>query len=166
VVKWADQAKADLKAIHDYIARDSTHYAKKVTQELVEKTDALAEVPRLGRVAGARRRQRPRDPRLLIPHPQRDQGRRRYRRHAMNAQAEKTLLEKLKTLPPARLAEVEDFVDFLKAREERTRDEAARRLGEAFEKLDALNTPPMTSEEVQAEIDAARAERRARADRR
>jgi hypothetical protein len=84
----------------------------------------------------------------------------------MNAQAEKTLLEKLKTLPPARLAEVEDFVDFLKGREERTRDEAARRLGEAFEKLDALNAPPLTSEEVQAEIDAARAERRARADRR
>jgi hypothetical protein len=84
----------------------------------------------------------------------------------MNAQAEKTLLEKLKRLPPARLAEVEDFVDFLKDREERTRDEAAQRLGEAFEKLDALSAPPMTSEEVQAEIDAARAERRARADRR
>ena len=45
----------------------------------------------------------------------------------MNAQAEKTLLEKLKSLPPARLAEVEDFVDFLKAREERTRDEASHR---------------------------------------
>jgi len=83
----------------------------------------------------------------------------------MNAQTE-NLLEKLKSLPPARLAEVEDFVDFLKTREERTRDEAARRLGEAFEKLDALNAPPLTSEEVQAEIDAARAERRARADRR
>jgi hypothetical protein len=84
----------------------------------------------------------------------------------MNTQPEKTLLEKLKTLPPTRLAEVEDFVDFLKAREERTRDEAAQRLGEAFAKLDALNVPPLTSEEVQAEIDAARAERRARADRR
>ncbi|MCC5793474.1 MAG: hypothetical protein JJT85_01910 [Chromatiales bacterium] len=84
----------------------------------------------------------------------------------MNAQAEKTLLEKLKRLPPARLAEVEDFVDFLSAREERTRDDAVRRLGEAFEKLDALNEPPMTSQEVQAEINAARAERRARADRR
>jgi hypothetical protein len=84
----------------------------------------------------------------------------------MNAEPGKTLLEKLKTLPPARLAEVEDFVDFLKTRDERLRDEASRRLGEAFAKLDALNTPPMTSEEVQAEIDAARAERRARADRR
>jgi hypothetical protein len=83
----------------------------------------------------------------------------------MNAQAE-SLFEKLKSLTPARLAEVEDFVDFLKAREERSRDEAAQCLGEAFKKLDALGAPPMTSEEVQAEINAARAERRARADRR
>lgn len=84
----------------------------------------------------------------------------------MNAQTEQTLLEKLKALPPERRAEVEDFVDFLKAREERVRDEAARRLGQAFAKLDTLNLPPLTTEEVEAEIDAARAERRARADRR
>jgi len=50
VVRWSDQARADLKAIHDYIARDSTHYAKKVSRELVDKADALAELPRLGRV--------------------------------------------------------------------------------------------------------------------
>lgn len=75
----------------------------------------------------------------------------------MNAQSEEALLEKLKALPPARRAEVEDFVDFLKAREEGTRDEAAKRLGEAFRTLDALNPPPLTSEEVQAEVDAARA---------
>lgn len=84
----------------------------------------------------------------------------------MNTQAENTLIEKLRTLSPVRLAEVEDFVDFLRGREERLRDEAARRLGEAFEKLDALDAPAMTSEEVQAEIDAARAERRAGAHRR
>jgi hypothetical protein len=85
----------------------------------------------------------------------------------MNSQAEKALLEKLRALPPARRAEVEDFVDFLKAREDRARDQAADRLGEAFKKLDALEAPPLTAEEVQAEIDAARAERRARrADRR
>lgn len=84
----------------------------------------------------------------------------------MNPQTERSLLEKLRTLPPARLAEVETFIDFLKSREEHSRDEAARRLGEAFAKLDALSGAPLTSEEVQAEIDAARAERRARADRR
>ena len=85
----------------------------------------------------------------------------------MNAQAVEALIEKLKSLPPEQRAEVEDFVDFLKARKERARDAAAQRLGEAFAKLDALNLPPLTPEEVQAEIDAVRAERRSRhADRR
>lgn len=72
---------------------------------------------------------------------------------------DQALFDKLKTLPPQQRAEVEDFVDFLKTRTERARDQAAQRLGEAFKKLDALNLPPMTAEEVQAEIDAARRER-------
>lgn len=85
----------------------------------------------------------------------------------MNVRIDPTLIEKLSSLPPQQRAEVEDFVDFLKARQERVRNEAAQRLGEAFAKLDALNLPPLTPEEVQAEIDAARAERRSRhADRR
>jgi hypothetical protein len=78
----------------------------------------------------------------------------------MSARRDDLLIEKLKSLPPEQRAEVEDFIDFLKVRRERARDEAARRLGEAFTKLDALNLPPMTPEEVQAEIDAARATRR------
>lgn len=44
---------------------------------------------------------------------------------------------------------------------EQLRAEASERLGEAMAKLDALNLPPMTTEEVQAEIKAYRAERRA-----
>ena len=85
----------------------------------------------------------------------------------MNARRDEVLLEKLKALPPQQRSQVEDFVDFLKARTEQERDAAAARLGEAFAKLDALNRPPLTAEEVQAEIDAVRAERRARhADRR
>lgn len=77
------------------------------------------------------------------------------------------LFEKLKALPPQRLAEVEDFVDFLKVREGQSRAEASQRLGQAMAKLDALNLPPMSAEEVQAEIKAARAARRApHADRR
>jgi Protein of unknown function (DUF2281) len=35
----------------------------------------------------------------------------------MNAHAEQFLIEKLKTLPPERRAEVEDFIDFLQHRE-------------------------------------------------
>jgi hypothetical protein len=80
----------------------------------------------------------------------------------MNAQATEALIEKLKSLPHEQRAEVEDFIDFLKARKERTRDAAAQRLGEAFKRLDALNQPLLTPEEVQVEIDAARAERRSR----
>ena len=34
----------------------------------------------------------------------------------MNNQSEQSILEKLKGLPPERVAEVEDFVDFLRAR--------------------------------------------------
>ena len=79
---------------------------------------------------------------------------------------DQVLIEKVRTLPPQQRAEVEDFVDFLKNRQERDRTEAAMRLGEAFKKLDALNLPPMSEEEVQAEIDAARAERTRHADRR
>ncbi|MBI4205645.1 MAG: hypothetical protein HY527_11520 [Betaproteobacteria bacterium] len=66
------------------------------------------------------------------------------------------------SLPPERMAEVEDFVDFLRAREEEARDAAAARLGEAMRKLAALDFPPMSEDEVQAEVDAARRERRER----
>jgi len=70
-----------------------------------------------------------------------------------------TLLEKLQKLPPQRLAEVEDFVEFLTAREERAA--AAQRLTRAFAKLDALNLPPLSEQEVDDEVQAARRERRA-----
>jgi Protein of unknown function (DUF2281) len=39
----------------------------------------------------------------------------------MNARNDQELIEKLKTLPPQRRAEVEDFVDFLKSREDEQR---------------------------------------------
>lgn len=78
----------------------------------------------------------------------------------------RTLIDKLQSLPSDRQAEVQDFVEFLQKRDTEERSEAARRLGEAFKRLDALDEPPMSSEEIQIEIDAARAERRARADRR
>ncbi|MBV8143771.1 MAG: type II toxin-antitoxin system RelE/ParE family toxin [Gammaproteobacteria bacterium] len=41
--------RADLKAIHDYIARDSRQNAKRVAHEIRSKADALAEPPRVGR---------------------------------------------------------------------------------------------------------------------
>jgi len=50
VVTWSDHAKADLRHIHDFIAVDSRHYAKTVTQEIVDKTLRLLELPRIGKV--------------------------------------------------------------------------------------------------------------------
>ena len=50
MVIWSQPAKADLRAIHDYIATDSSYYAKKLTQDIVAKTDVLDELPRIGKV--------------------------------------------------------------------------------------------------------------------
>lgn len=50
MVIWSDPAKADLRAIHDSIAHDSTYYAKKVAENIVAKTDGLDELPRIGKV--------------------------------------------------------------------------------------------------------------------
>lgn len=67
------------------------------------------------------------------------------------------LIQKLQSLPPQRLAEVEDFVEFLAVREMRT--SAGARLGESLAKLDALNLPSLSDDEINAEIQAARQER-------
>ena len=69
------------------------------------------------------------------------------------------LIERLKKLPPARVAEVVDFVEFLSQREERAA--AAQRLTEGLARLDALNLPPLSEDEVEAEIQASRQARRA-----
>ena len=50
MVIWSEPAKADLKHIHDYIAEDSKHYAKKVVQEIRAKTDTLETLPRTGKM--------------------------------------------------------------------------------------------------------------------
>lgn len=68
----------------------------------------------------------------------------------------KALIEKIQQLPPQRLAQVEDFVDFLRAREERA---AGARLGDSLAKLDGLKMPPYFDDEIAAEIQAARAQR-------
>lgn len=73
---------------------------------------------------------------------------------------ETTLIEKLQKLPPQRLAEVGDFVEFLAIREERAA--AGARLGESLARLDALNLPPLSDEDIAAEIRAARQDRTAR----
>lgn len=50
MVKWTTPAKHDLKQIHDYIARDSKFYAKKVSLAIVEKSEKLTAFPEIGRI--------------------------------------------------------------------------------------------------------------------
>ncbi|MEK8021946.1 MAG: type II toxin-antitoxin system RelE/ParE family toxin [Candidatus Parabeggiatoa sp.] len=50
MVKWTKPARQDMKQIHDYIARDSKYYAKKVIQEIVDKSQRLNDFPKMGRV--------------------------------------------------------------------------------------------------------------------
>jgi toxin ParE1/3/4 len=50
MVKWSVPARNDLKQIHDYIAKDSKYYARKVIQEIVAKTETLIELPEIGRI--------------------------------------------------------------------------------------------------------------------
>ena len=49
MVIWTHRARADLKAIHDYIAKDSRQNAKRVANEIRRNADALAEPPHIGR---------------------------------------------------------------------------------------------------------------------
>ncbi|MSQ69830.1 MAG: DUF2281 domain-containing protein [Betaproteobacteria bacterium] len=76
------------------------------------------------------------------------------------AAIEAALIEKMQRLPPQRLEEVRDFVEFLAAREERAA--AGARLGESLAKLDALGLPPLSDDEIEAEIKAARQDHAAR----
>lgn len=47
--RWSQRARADLKAIHDYIAKDSPLTAKRVVRDIVTRVSALAQTPRIGR---------------------------------------------------------------------------------------------------------------------
>ncbi|OYT90699.1 MAG: hypothetical protein CFE43_17075 [Burkholderiales bacterium PBB3] len=72
---------------------------------------------------------------------------------------ESRLMQRLKVLPPERVAEVVDFVEFLASRVQR--DAAAQRLTDSMARLDALGLPPISDEEIDEEIQAARNERHA-----
>ena len=77
----------------------------------------------------------------------------------MSASADAELIEKLSALPPEQRAEVEDFVDFLATRGKK--QAALERLLAIAPALEAAGVVPLTEEEIDAEIKAARAERRA-----
>lgn len=78
----------------------------------------------------------------------------------MAAPAEEALLTKIRTLTPHQMAEVEDFVEFLAAKSRK--NAALDRLLALAPALEAAGLPPMSDEEIAAEVHAARAERRTR----
>jgi len=49
VLRWSHRARADLKAIHDYIAKDSPTSAKDVVRDILARTATLPDTPRVGR---------------------------------------------------------------------------------------------------------------------
>jgi toxin ParE1/3/4 len=49
VVRWSARARADLKAIHDHIAKDSPLNAKAMVKEIHERAATLPATPRMGR---------------------------------------------------------------------------------------------------------------------
>ncbi|MGB7991729.1 MAG: DUF2281 domain-containing protein [Candidatus Methylophosphatis roskildensis] len=73
---------------------------------------------------------------------------------------EQVLIEKIRTLSPQQVAEVENFVEFLAAKA--ARRAALDRLLAIVPALEAAGVEPMSDEEIAAEVKAARAERRAR----
>ena len=50
MVKWTLPAKIDLREIREYIAKDSTFYAHKVSEEIVEASETLSTLPRRARI--------------------------------------------------------------------------------------------------------------------
>ena len=71
-----------------------------------------------------------------------------------------TLIEKIQALPAERIAEVENFVDFVATKARRMT--AFDRLLAIAPALEAAGAPPITEDEIAAEVEATRSVRRAR----
>ncbi|MEQ8230108.1 MAG: type II toxin-antitoxin system RelE/ParE family toxin [Gammaproteobacteria bacterium] len=55
-LEWTDTALDDVKALRDYIGKDSPHYARQFVERIFEIVEQLEEQPRMGRrVPEARR---------------------------------------------------------------------------------------------------------------
>lgn len=48
MVRWSYTSKLDLLQIYNYIAKDSEHYAKKVVNDIVDKSEYLGVFPNMG----------------------------------------------------------------------------------------------------------------------
>lgn len=71
-----------------------------------------------------------------------------------------SLLMKIQALSPERQSEVEDFVDFLSAKSRR--QAALNSLLSMAPAMEAAGAPPLSEEDIQAEVDAVRSARHGR----
>jgi hypothetical protein len=78
----------------------------------------------------------------------------------MNSTVEQDLISKIGSLSAQQVAEVENFVEFLASKSRKRA--ALDRLLAIAPALEAAGVTPMSEDEIAAEIEAARAERRAR----
>jgi toxin ParE1/3/4 len=46
-ITWSQQSLQDLRAIHDFIARDSDHYASLMVQRIIERVERTSQMPTL-----------------------------------------------------------------------------------------------------------------------
>ena len=47
-ITWSQQSLQDLQAIHDFIARDSDHYAGLLVQRIIERVERTSQMPTVG----------------------------------------------------------------------------------------------------------------------
>ena len=78
----------------------------------------------------------------------------------MNMTGEQSLITKLRMLSAQQVAEVEDFVEFLAAKSKKRA--ALDRLLAIAPALAAAGAPPLSEEDIEVEVQASRAARRAR----
>ena len=49
MVIWSEPARKNLKQIYDFISQDSEYYAKEVVDKIVNQSEKIAELPKMGR---------------------------------------------------------------------------------------------------------------------
>jgi plasmid stabilization system protein ParE len=67
-LRWTEQAVEDIRAIREFIERDSPRYGHLVAERLVESTSQVAHFPKAGRVVPEIGREDVRDHRGRVPH--------------------------------------------------------------------------------------------------
>ena len=51
IVRWTATARRHLRAIHDYIAKDSPFYARRMVARIVDRSEQISQFPESGRIA-------------------------------------------------------------------------------------------------------------------